>query len=395
METSLPTSPLDCKGSVLIVDDEENNRHLLRNLLEVQGHRVSEAIDGKDALEKVAENYPDVVVLDVMMPQMDGFEVCRRLKSEKKTAPIPVLLVTGLKDRTDRLKGMEAGANDFLSKPIDTQDMVLRVRNAIYTKRLFDQLEDSYNRLRKLEALRRNLTDMIIHDLQSPLGGMKMSLQLLQMKINAKLAEDEAYNLEWAVNLIDYLTTMIHSLLDISRLDAGEMPLKLSRGDLGKIAQEAIETLAFSGEKERVVFSEPAAPVWASIDPEVICRVIINLVENALKFSPKGRKVKVKVERSEKQARVAVMDKGPGISAEYQGRIFDKFSQGETDLGGQKYSTGLGLTFCKLAVEAHGGKIIINSEMGQGSTVQFWLPAIQETVSPIVLGARAARKKRG
>ena len=394
METSLPTSPLDCKGSVLIVDDEEDNRHLLRNLLEAQGHRVSEAIDGKDALEKVAENDPDVVVLDVMMPQMDGFEVCRRLKSEKKTAPIPVLLVTGLRDRTDRLKGMEAGANDFLSKPIDTRDMVLRVRNAIYAKRLFDQLEDSYNRLRKLEALRRNLTDMIVHDLQSPLGGMKMSLQLLQMKIDGKLAEDEAYNLEWAVNLIDYLTTIIHSLLDISRLNAGEMPLKLGRNDLRKIAQEAIETLAFSGERERVVFSEPAAPVWTSVDPEVICRVIINLVENALKFSPKDRKVKVKVEKGEKQARVAVVDEGPGISAEYQGGNFENLSQGETDLGAQKYSTGLGLTFCKLAVEAHGGKIIINSEMGQGSTVQFWLPAFQQTVSPNVPGARAARKKK-
>ena len=395
MDTSLPTSPLDCKGHVLVVDDEENNRHLMRNLLEAQGHQVSEAIDGKEALEKVSADHPDVVVLDVLMPKMDGFEVCRQLKGNPKTASIPVLLVTGLKDRIYRLKGMEAGANDFLSKPIDTQDMVLRVRNAIYTKRLFDQLEKSYNRLRKLEALRRNLTDMIIHDLKSPLCGMKMSLQLLQMKINGKLADDEAYNLDWAVNLIDYLSTLINSLLDISRLDAGEIPLKLSRNDLRKIAQEAIEALAFSGEKERVVFNEPAAPVWTSIDPDIISRVIINLVENALKFSPKGRKVTVKVERNEKQAWVAVMDKGPGISAEYQGRIFDKFNQGETDLGGQRYSTGLGLTFCKLAVEAHGGKIIINSEMGQGSTVQFWLPAIQETVSPIVLGARAARKKRG
>ncbi len=130
-----------CHGSVLVVDDEEQNRGLLRDYLEAHGYTVTEAESGMAALEKIARNPPDVVLLDLMMPKMDGFEVCRRLKSNLKTAHIPVLMVTALSDRKERLMGIGVGANDFLNKPVDIQDVTLRVRNAVYAKQLHDQLE--------------------------------------------------------------------------------------------------------------------------------------------------------------------------------------------------------------------------------------------------------------
>lgn len=130
-----------CPGFVLIVDDEEQNRTLLRDPLEAHGYEISEAEDGERALQKVAEHPPDVILLDLMMPRMDGFEVCRRLKQDRKTAPIPILMVTALSERKERMIGIGAGANDFLNKPVDLQDLTLRVRNAVYTKRLFDQLQ--------------------------------------------------------------------------------------------------------------------------------------------------------------------------------------------------------------------------------------------------------------
>src|SRR6188508_624017 len=130
-------------GRVLVVDDEAPNRVLLRELLEAQGHQVSEAVDGEQTLEDVRSSAPDVILLDVMIPKLDGFEVCRRLKTDDRTAPIPILLITALTDRQDRLTGIRAGANDFLTKPIDAQDVVLRVSNAHYTKRLYDQLADN------------------------------------------------------------------------------------------------------------------------------------------------------------------------------------------------------------------------------------------------------------
>jgi adenylate cyclase len=128
-------------GYVLVVDDEEQNRSLLRDALEARGYEIAEAENGMVALEKIAVRLPDVILLDVMMPQMDGFEVCRRLKTDSKTAHIPILMVTALSDRKERLMGIAVGANDFLNKPVDIQDVTLRVGNAVYTKRLHDQLQ--------------------------------------------------------------------------------------------------------------------------------------------------------------------------------------------------------------------------------------------------------------
>jgi len=141
LPTTAPSAIPDSLGFVLVVDDEEQNRTLLRDALEARGYLVAEAENGTMALQKTAEHPPDVVLLDVMMPQMDGFEVCRRLKTDGKTAHIPILMVTALSDRKERLMGIAVGANDFLNKPVDMQDVVLRVGNAVYTKRLHDQLQ--------------------------------------------------------------------------------------------------------------------------------------------------------------------------------------------------------------------------------------------------------------
>ncbi|MCK4359202.1 MAG: response regulator, partial [Candidatus Cloacimonetes bacterium] len=133
MEKNFTSNYKNIKSNVLVVDDEESSRELLRIILEQDGFTVFEAENGYQALEKVNDTPPDVIILDVMMPELDGFEVCRRLKDDQKTAPIPILLVTALRERDDRIMGIEAGANDFLSKPIDKQDLTLRVRNAAYT----------------------------------------------------------------------------------------------------------------------------------------------------------------------------------------------------------------------------------------------------------------------
>jgi class 3 adenylate cyclase len=138
---STTTATTSGRGFVLVVDDEEQNRSLLRDPLEARGYEIAEAENGLQALQKVAGRPPDVILLDLMMPKMDGFEVCRRLKNDLKTAHIPILIVTALSERKERLMGIEAGANDFLNKPIDIQDLILRVGNAVYAKHLHDQLQ--------------------------------------------------------------------------------------------------------------------------------------------------------------------------------------------------------------------------------------------------------------
>ena len=175
MNETFPTVLKDKTGHVLVVEDEEMNRELLRDLLEGQGHQVTEAENGEQGLQKVKENPPDVILLDVMMPGMDGFEVCRRLKADPETAPIPVLLVTALTERSDRLTGIEAGANDVISKPVDIEDVILRVRNAVYTMRLFREVQENYKRVRKLEMEKGELLEKTLH------GAVKVLTEILSM----------------------------------------------------------------------------------------------------------------------------------------------------------------------------------------------------------------------
>ncbi|MBA7523654.1 Protein-glutamate methylesterase/protein-glutamine glutaminase [subsurface metagenome] len=165
----------DQTGHVLVVDDEELNRKLLRDLLEGQGNQVTEAENGEQALRKVKENPPDVILLDVLMPGIDGFEVCRRLKADSGTAQMPILLVTGIKERSKMLTGIEAGANDFISKPFDIQDVILRVRNAVYTMHLYHKVQENYEIVQELEKEARELLEKTL------VGAVKVLTDILSL----------------------------------------------------------------------------------------------------------------------------------------------------------------------------------------------------------------------
>jgi CheY-like chemotaxis protein len=164
-------------GNLLVIDDDENNRMLLRDTLEVQGHTVTEAANGPDALRMIEQNVPDAVLSDVMMPQMDGYDVCRRIKENPASAHVPVLLITALSDRKERLEGIQAGANDFISKPIDVADVTLRVRNAVQGKKLFDSLQAAYQQSADVHALQQKIVQMIIRETRNPLA---QALELLE-----------------------------------------------------------------------------------------------------------------------------------------------------------------------------------------------------------------------
>jgi len=155
------------RGFILVVDDEQRNRRLLRQLLEAEGHRVSEAEDGAAALECVDRSPPDVILLDLSMPKVDGFEVCRRVKQTPATAHIPILLISALTEREDRLRGIEAGADDFIAKPIDQQEVLLRVRNAVHRQHLYVELQSKYKELRDMAELRDSLTSLINADTEA------------------------------------------------------------------------------------------------------------------------------------------------------------------------------------------------------------------------------------
>ena len=376
--TSASKKSNEYSGHILVVDDEKKNRIFLKDVLEVKGYHVSEAEDGKQAFHRVMNDPPDVILLDVMMPGMDGFEVCRRLKKDPKTASIPILMVTALSERSDRIKGIEAGANEFLSKPIDHHEVVLRVHNAVYAKHLFDQLQEDYKRLKDLESLRDNLTHMIIHDLRQPITVISGYFQLLQLHAGDRTTEKQRDVFEQVSRAVNVLIEMVESLLDVTRLEAGKMPLNLSHCDLNELVEEAVQALGPLKDNHNVHIKSSDDPVSAFCDKDLIRRVIANLVGNAVKYTPESTEVRITVETNELQPRIAVSDTGAGIPKEYHDKIFDKFGQAKSRQEGKKYSTGLGLTFCKLAVEAHGGEIGVESESGKGSNFWFVLPSVSD-----------------
>jgi two-component system sensor histidine kinase/response regulator len=364
-------------GKVLVVDDEPQNVMLLQDLLEARGYRVWTAGDGENGLMLAREHNPDVVLLDVMMPGLNGFDVCRRLKTEPNTAMIPVLLVTALDAREDRLAGIDAGASDFISKPIDSADLLLRVRNAVATKRLHDQLSTQLRRLQELEAARDTLTHMVVHDLRSPLTGLIGYIELLgTIARETGNAEAMEYTTD-AQAIASRLTEMVSQVLDVSRLEAGRMPLSVAETDLVLLLPAAVGGLGVTPAGLSVVYELPNEPVPVSCDAAVIGRVVANLVGNAYKFTRRNGEVRIGLVQRNGRVRFSVTDQGPGVAPEYRQRIFDKFWQVPSGGSAGARSSGLGLTFCKLAVEAHRGEVGVESAETGGA--RFWveLPRLQ------------------
>jgi len=359
-------------GRILVVDDEPVNRELIRDSLEACGYAIEEAASGAEALACIAASPPDVVLLDVSMPVLDGLEVCRRLKDDPLTAPVPVIMVTAHADRRDRLAGINAGANDYLSKPIDLPDLLLRVRNALFAKRLTDEVRDNLRRLQELERLRDSLTHMIIHDLRSPLTVMMLSLEILKMNAGASMGERDLKIMETCTLNTQLMSGMVTALLDVSQLEAGEMKLQKTMIKLPPLVSEVLDSLRSLATRKQIALIGPVGEDIIFADGDILRRILRNLIGNANKFTSEGGEVRVTVIPEGAFARVTVRDTGQGIAEKDHARIFEKFSQvhGKQARAG----SGLGLTFCKMAVEAHGGQIGVESEVGCGSTFWFTLP---------------------
>ena len=230
------------------------------------------------------------------------------------------------------------------------------------------------DQLRKLEDLQDNLTQMIIHDMRSPLLGITGNLEILEMSSATSMNSHNLEILRNARSSGSALISMVNSLLDVSRLEQGQMPLNVTESDMDVLIQKAIDSLGSLAKQVSLSYQKQPLPVLVHCDVNLVTRVIANLLGNAIKFTPKGNKVAVSVERQMGGAKLCVSDSGKGIPKEYHKKIFEKFGQVDARQQNKMYSTGLGLTFCKLAIEALGGEIGVESEVDKGSTFWFTLP---------------------
>lgn len=380
---------------ILIVDDEPDLEPMIlqrfRRAIRAGELEFVFAHNGVEALEKL-KNEPGipVVLTDINMPVMDGLTLLSRLEelNSQGLQLAKAVVISAYGDLDNIRTAMNRGAFDFLTKPIDFQDVEITLQKTLgYVDELRQSrkaeeyriakevAEGNFQRLEELEKLRDSLVHMIVHDLRTPLTSFSSGLQLVESL--GDLNEVQRECLMIALGGADTLLGMINDLLDVSKMEAGKLELLSEPMKPAHLAQSSISQVIYSARSKEIEIEGDFASDTPLIsgDADKLRRVLVNLLSNAIKFSPTKSTIKVSVRPHEEGILLAVRDSGKGIDREHFELIFEKFGQSEKRKSGDRASTGLGLTFCKMVVEAHGGRIWVESELEVGSEFLFVLPA--------------------
>ena len=360
---------------LLIVDDVPDNLFLVRTILEEEGYEIITLSNGQDALKIIETEPPDLILLDVMMPVMDGYEVTRRVRAMKDLPFIPILLITAY-DRANAVKGLDLGADEFIRKPIEADELLARVRSLL-------RLKHSIAERDRIDRQRQDFVSRLTHDLRTPLVAADRMLWLLQDGVLGEISPEICEALKIMGRSNSNLLEMVNKLLDVYRYESGSKTINLQSLDLKELLDQVVQELkpiAISKNLELIADLEDICLVKG--DRLELLRVFNNLIGNALKFTESGSvHVSLKLDRSE--AIIAIADTGTGVPLEEQPFLFQRFSQGNH----QKQGSGLGLYLSHYIISAHGGKISVSSQnqgsqqispqgSQQGSTFFVHLPTI-------------------
>ncbi len=389
-------------SNILVVDDTKLNLDILVDTLK-DYYTLSVATSGKRALSQALQSPPDLVLLDVMMPGMDGYEVCRKLKKHERTRDIPVLFITALSDSQAVVKGFTCGAVDYISKPIDPAEVRARIfthLTLLKTRRELErrtrELDESNRRLQELDDIKSSFLSSVAHELRTPLTSILGFAKLVSRDFsrffyplagtNATL-QKKSSRIQDNLNVISLegkrLSRMINDVLDLTKIESGRIQWRnqvFSLHETAHMALSAVQGLSTRNPHMKLRLDLPETPISIFADPDRILQVIINLLHNAVKFTKKGH-ISLKAVMYDDWVRVSVEDTGAGFPPEEAERIFNKFHQvivQDTLPADKPKGTGLGLAICKQIVEYYGGRIWASSHPGQGTTVTFELPAFQE-----------------
>lgn len=360
---------------ILVVDDTPANLQLISEIFSGRGYEIRAALSGRLALQSARQSPPDLILLDVNMPDVDGYEVCRQLKADTSLRDIPIIFISALQESASIVKAFTVGGIDYITKPFQVSEVLARVQTHLQLRRQQQELQENHKQLQMLEDLRDNLVHMIVHDLRNPLWNVHSNLQLiLGMKDEVAPAKTIEYT-EDALQSAQQLMVMINSILDVSKMESGLIPLTLAPCDLEAMINECIQKASSLKQSRVIDLTVLQGPTVVLADPGLLTRILYNLLSNALHYtSDEAGEIHFSLASDGTIARVTVLDNGQGIPPEYHEKIFEKFFQVESTLSGQRHSTGMGLTFCQLAVEAHGGRIGLQSAENEGSLFWFELP---------------------
>ncbi|MEA5600390.1 hybrid sensor histidine kinase/response regulator [Nostoc sp. UHCC 0252] len=352
---------------ILLVDDSADSLRLLQVTLKLKGYNVIIADSGAEALLKIAESPPDLVLLDVVMPDMDGYEVTRQIKHNSNLPFIPILLVTG-SEKSSVVKGLDAGADEFIRKPVDKKELLARVRALLRLKHSMD--EQLF-----LSQRREDFVTRLTHDLRTPLIAADQFLKLLQRGVFGNTLSAMRESLEQMAQSNQTLLSMVDTLLEVYQYEAGGKTLDFFVVDLWELCQQVVQELMPLADVKHLTLKAvltkgtEASLVRVKGDRLELRRLLTNLVGNAIRFSDAGS-IEVRLNSTVQGVTIEVEDTGIGMNPEEQLLLFDRFRQGKH----QRRGNGLGLYLSRQIVEAHQGNISVSSTVGKGSIFTVYLP---------------------
>lgn len=360
---------------VMVIDDHPENLAVMEADLEEAGYRVALAESGPKGLALIETEHPDLVLLDLSMPGMDGLEVCRRIRQDRATRDLPIIMVTGRDSEKDVVSGLDAGGSDYITKPVHPETLLARIRTQLRIKYLQDSLKATITELQRLQQMRTDFVAMITHDLKAPLTTIVGFAQMLQEGVLGEPpGEKFRKRLEQIEENGQRLTRMINDFLTFSKIETGRLELIFERVDLNLCVMQAISLLRFEAERKQAQIEY--TPLGHSLriegDSSQIERALSNILSNAVKYSPEGSTVTVTLSEKSRRAVIEISDQGPGIDSESIPRLFDRYFRVQSP--DKVEGTGLGLSIVKSIVDAHGGKIEVDTQPGQGTTFRLIFP---------------------
>lgn len=361
---------------ILIVDDVMLNVLLLKVLLTNEKFAIATASNGRQALEQVEKENPDLVLLDVMMPDMSGFEVAQHLKSNPNTADIPIIFLTALNSTADIVKGFQVGANDFISKPFNKEELIIRVTHQISLVAAKRLILSKTEELQRTIAGRDKLYSVIAHDLRSPMGSIKMVLNMLILNLPSEKIGAEMYELLTMANqTTEDVFSLLDNLLKWTKSQIGKLNVVYQDVDLVEVTDGVIEIFSMVASLKKIRIREmKPEKMMVNADIDMLKTVVRNLLSNAIKFSKENSEVLVKMEEVDGMAVVSVQDHGCGISEEGQKKLLHTDTHFSTFGTNNEEGSGLGLLLCKDFVVKNGGKLWFTSKEGEGSIFSFSIP---------------------